>query len=60
MPGKVEHYPVESRCNENVDVIAREVKYAVKELVANEMAISVEKELDEALRKTLHNRLSEV
>lgn len=55
-PGKAEHCPIESRRDENDDVIAQEVESAVKELIAKEMETMVEEVLDEVLRKTIPTR----
>lgn len=54
VPGKVDHCPSESRPEENDDVIPKEVKLAMLEVVANEMATMVEEGLDDVQRILLH------
>lgn len=57
-PGEVGKLPYESNRDKNDDVNAQEVKYAVKELVENEMATIVQKALDDILRRTVHDAQS--
>lgn len=52
---KFHHHPIESCQNKNDDKRTRDVKSAVKELIANELTAMVEKALNEALHETLHN-----
>lgn len=59
-PGEVKHCPIESHRNENEDMIAPEVKYAVKGMLANQLSKMVEESLDDVLRKTLHNAQSSI
>lgn len=56
----MEHASIESRVEENVDVITGEVNFAVKELVAKKKVTLVGEVLDEALRQTPGNAPSEI
>lgn len=55
VPSEADQRPIESRRDENDELIAREVKCAEKQLVANKMATMVKEVLNDVLRKTLHN-----
>lgn len=55
-PVEQESHHTEKRCEGNEDLIAGEVKSAVKELGAIEMATMVEEALDHVSRNTFHNR----
>lgn len=57
---QIEHHSIESCLSENDDVIALEVKYALKAEATNEIATIVGEAPDEALRKSLHNAPSGV
>lgn len=54
-PGEFDQRHIESRRSDNDELIAREVKSAVKNPVANKMANMVKVVLDKVLRKKLHN-----
>lgn len=55
---KVDHRAFESRRNENDNLIAREVRSAVKELITNELTTIVEESLEDMLQALLHNAQS--
>lgn len=59
-PAEQEGHQIENHWTIEADVIAREVKSAIWELVANEMVTTVEEALDDFLRKTLCNARSGV
>lgn len=52
--GEFESSHAESRCPENEDVIAGEVKYGVKELAMRKLSTTVEESLDRILRTWFH------
>lgn len=52
---KHESWPTKIRCEENGNVIVREMKSVVKNLVANKMVKMVETALDNVLCKTFYN-----
>lgn len=54
-PGKIDHRPIESLCTDNDDGIAREVKYALKQLIGNELRKILEESLNDILRMSFHN-----
>lgn len=49
--------PLDKRCTNNEDVIANEVRYAVKDLVAKELSTLIEDMLHDVLQKWLHDAL---
>lgn len=54
-PVEIHISPTESCSTNHEDMIAREVKSAVKDLVANELSTMIEELLDDILRKSLQN-----
>lgn len=50
-----ENRPTEGCCTNDKDVILREVKSAVNDLVANELWTMIEDSLGDILHKSLHN-----
>lgn len=55
-PVELENSHSKNYCTNKEELIAREVKYAVKEMITNELSVIVQNLLDDIQRTSFHNR----